>query len=99
MSTTARAQIAPSVGDPSLSCATREQVFLAARLAIVDMLWPEGGPPLLLDDPLVNFDPARREAALEVIREAAQRHQVILFTCAHDYDHIAAHMVEMPSPA
>lgn len=85
-------------GEQDLSCATREQVFLAARLALVDMLWPTGGPPLLLDDPLVNFDPARRKASLEAIKSAAGTHQVLLFTCTHDYDSVADHLVVMPGP-
>jgi hypothetical protein len=83
---------------PDLSCATREQVFLAARLAIINMLWPEGGPPVLLDDPLVNFDPERSQAALEAVRDLAQVHQVILFTCSHDYDRWADHVVELAGP-
>ncbi len=83
---------------PSLSCATREQVFLAGRLAIIDMLWPEGGPPLLLDDPLVNFDASRRQAAVEVIKLMAHTHQVILFTCSDDYTDVADVIIDMPGP-
>ncbi len=85
-------------GVPDLSCATREQVFLAARLAIIHMLWPEGGPPVLLDDPLVNFDPERSQAALEAVRDLARVHQVILFTCTHDYDRWADHVLELAGP-
>ncbi|NSW57322.1 MAG: AAA family ATPase [Armatimonadetes bacterium] len=81
-----------------LSCATREQVFLAARLALVDMLWPQGGPPLLLDDPLVNFDPDRRKAAVDALKSAAETHQVIVFTCGNDLDAAAVNIVEMPAP-
>ena len=85
-------------GDASLSCATREQVFLAARLAMMDMLWPEGGPPLLLDDPLVNFDGERRQAALAAIKSASKTHQVILFTCTHEYDAVAEQVIELAGP-
>jgi len=35
----------------------------------------------MMDDILVNFDPARAEAACEAIVEMAQTHQVIYFTC------------------
>ena len=82
-----------------LSCATREQIFLAARLALVDMLWPEGGPPVLMDDPLVNFDTDRRKAAIEVLRSAAERHQIIVFTCGDDFADAADNVVHMPAPA
>lgn len=85
-------------GAGPLSVAAREQVFLAARLALVDMLWPHGGPPLLLDDPLVNFDSTRRAAALETIREVSNSHQVILFTCGHEYDGVADRLIAMPGP-
>ena len=37
--------------------------------------------PLILDDVLVNFDPARAAAVAEVIAETAERHQVLFFTC------------------
>jgi exonuclease SbcC len=84
--------------EAGLSCATREQVFLAARLALVEMLWPQGGPPLLLDDPLVNFDPGRRKSALTALQAAAGTHQVILFTCSHGYDEVADKLIEMPGP-
>jgi DNA repair exonuclease SbcCD ATPase subunit len=86
-------------GPAPLSVATREQVFFAARLALVDMLWPQGGPPLLLDDPLVNFDATRRAAAVEVIAEIAQTHQVILFTCGHEYDEVAERLIALPGPS
>ena len=83
----------------ALSCATREQAFLAARLAVIDMLWPDGGPPLLLDDPLVNFDAARRGAALDALCAIAQRRQVIIFTCSDAYDAVAARVIELAGPA
>lgn len=83
----------------ALSCATREQAFLAARLAVIDMLWPESGPPLLLDDPLVNFDAMRRAAALEAIAATAQRRQVIVFTCSDEYDAVADCVIELAGPA
>jgi len=68
------------------SCATREQVFLAARLALTGLLWPDEPPLVLMDDPLVNFDPDRRDAALEMIRALAEETQVLLFTCQDWYD-------------
>ncbi len=81
--------------DAEASCATKEQVFLAARLALTGLLWPDELPPLLLDDPLVNFDEGRRAAALDLLREFAATAQVIVFTC-HDWYHAAAdHIIEL----
>lgn len=67
--------------ETDLSLATREQVYLACRLALVRLLWPQEGPPLLLDDPLVNFDEFRYAQALRLLGEFAQERQVLLFTC------------------
>lgn len=79
--------------DQELSCATREQVYLAARLALTRLIWPDGPPPLLLDDPLVNFDARRQEGALAIVRRFAEEAQVLLFTCHEFYDSTADHLI------
>ncbi|MBQ8263815.1 MAG: AAA family ATPase [Oscillospiraceae bacterium] len=67
-----------------LSEGTVDQIYLALRLAICDLALPEGcSCPLVLDDALVNFDDERMGNALEVLREIAEKRQVILFSC-HD---------------
>ena len=86
------------VGPETLSCAAREQVYLAARLAIINMLWPQVGPPVLMDDPLVNFDAMRREATILALQDFAQKRQVILFTCHDDYRSFATQYIEIPRP-
>ncbi len=48
----------------------------------------------MLDDPLVNFDPARREQALRIIGSLAGEAQVLLFTCSDLYDD-AAKVIEL----
>jgi uncharacterized protein YhaN len=84
--------------DDELSCATREQVYLAARLALTRLLWPESCPPIMLDDPFVNFDPARRDEAVQMVKDVAETHQVLLFTCHDLYDEAADLVVDLPSP-
>lgn len=81
-----------------LSCATTEQLYLAARLALTELLWPAQGPPLLLDDPLVNFDDQRRHAAAQLLQDVAQRRQILLFTCSDEYDAYVDHVIELPGP-
>ena len=68
---------------PKLSTGTREQVFLAVRLAIADEFSADGGQlPLVLDDVLVNFDQDRTAAALETLAGASDDgQQIVLFTC------------------
>lgn len=72
------------VWDPDqLSGGTREQLFVAIRLALVRQFANHGVVlPVILDDLLVNFDQLRTEAALETLTEfAAEGHQVMMFTC------------------
>lgn len=68
---------------PSLSCGTRDQIYLAIRLAITDYLAQDGGHlPLILDDPFVNFDDERFFYALETLVKAGTTgRQVLLFSC------------------
>ena len=58
---------------------TVDQLYLALRLAVAEELTPEA--PLVLDDALVRFDDKRLKVALEILRQAAENKQVILFTC------------------
>ena len=58
---------------------TRDQLYLAVRLAVSQLLCP--GTPLILDDALVRFDDSRLAAALRVLRQEAESRQVLLFTC------------------
>jgi uncharacterized protein YhaN len=65
-----------------LSQGAADQLYLATRLAICQMVLPEDKcAPLILDDALANFDNDRMAAALEwLVQESAQR-QILLFTC------------------
>ena len=85
--------------DGDLSTATAEQLYLAARLGLTQLLWPDEGPPLLLDDPLVNFDDQRRQATTELLRQVAQHCQILLFTCSDEFDSYADAVIELPGPS
>ncbi|HBI14753.1 MAG TPA: hypothetical protein DDY20_04465 [Desulfobulbaceae bacterium] len=65
----------------SMSSGTRDQLFLALRLATLE--WRlEGSEPLpfIVDDILVNFDDDRSRATLKALAGLGARNQVILFT-------------------
>lgn len=65
-----------------LSFGAREQMGVIARLACADLLQAAGRPTLvILDDVLVHSDAARRARMKSVLFDAAQRHQILLFTC------------------
>lgn len=70
-----------------LSRGTREAVFLALRLALIDAYAERGANlPVVLDDVLVNFDTRRAKSTAMVIRDfAARGHQIFFFTC---HEHI-----------
>jgi uncharacterized protein YhaN len=88
-----------------LSRATKDQLFLIERLEIVRLLGPtKGAAPLLLDDPFARYDQARLQRGLEVIVDAAQERQVIVFTEDRDLIGVArelcatSNVIELPSP-
>ena len=78
-----------------MSQGTLDQVFLAARLALCDLLFGDARPPLLMDDPFVKFDAERREAALGLCQELAKHRQIILFTCHEGYDQYADKVIDL----
>jgi uncharacterized protein YhaN len=70
-----------SVSVDGLSDGTRDQLFLALRLAGIERHLAAGEPmPLIIDDVLVNFDDRRARATLCCIAELSKRTQVLLFT-------------------
>ena len=74
-------QLLPREADV-LSQGTADQLYLAVRLAICEMvLPPENAVPILLDDALVNFDDERMASALDYLLELSSQRQILLFTC------------------
>ena len=65
-----------------LSAGTMDQLYLAVRLAICELVLPaDKTVPIVLDDALANFDDVRCETALKWLKEAAKSRQILLFTC------------------
>ena len=66
----------------TLSKGTADQLYLAVRLAVCDLILPGANPaPLVLDDALVHFDGERLALALDLLKELAKTRQILLFTC------------------
>jgi uncharacterized protein YhaN len=64
-----------------VSHGTRDQVSLLLRLALTEVLSESGEPvPLLLDDPLLTADPARRRAAVDFLLGLSEQNQVVITT-------------------
>ena len=64
----------------TLSSGTADQMFLALRLALVEALEGPEPFPLILDDPFLTFDGVRLERAAALLRELAEKRQIVLVT-------------------
>ncbi|AFJ89449.1 hypothetical protein MYA_5101 [Burkholderia sp. KJ006] len=74
-----------SVDVAGLSEGTRDQLFLALRIAALELqLASRPGLPFVADDLFINFDDTRAKAGLEALRDLSTRTQV-LFLTHHDH--------------
>jgi len=65
-----------------LSRGTAEQLYLSLRFGFIREFGKRAEIlPVVFDDILVNFDPARFEAACEALKELTKSNQVLYFTC------------------
>jgi DNA repair exonuclease SbcCD ATPase subunit len=79
---------APAWQPWQLSCGERHQAALAVKIAVARAVAESSGPVfIVLDDSLVNFDPARRAATEEFLLDlvADGRLQIVLLTCHTDW--------------
>ncbi|MCP4116959.1 MAG: AAA family ATPase [Desulfobacteraceae bacterium] len=64
-----------------MSSGTRDQLYLALRLATLEWRLSTCEPmPFIVDDILINFDDERSRATLAVLGDLSKKNQVILFT-------------------
>lgn len=63
-----------------LSAGTIEQVYLALRLGIANLMFKDKNMPILLDDSFALYDDERTKQALKLLSEKNMG-QVIIFTC------------------
>jgi len=71
-----------------LSRATQDQFYICARLALVKLITEGKKPPILLDDPFVNFHAKRLKGMIAVLQELSKEFQILLFTCSDAYDYL-----------
>ncbi|HLL55545.1 MAG TPA: DNA repair protein Rad50, partial [Myxococcaceae bacterium] len=84
-----------------LSRGTREQLYLAFRLAVIQDFGEVRAPlPVIVDDILVNFDPERTRNTVKALAQLARSHQVLAFTChpylAAMFEEEGARLTELP---
>ena len=78
-----------------LSGGAVDEFYLACRFALVRLIYGEIRPPLVLDDPFVNFDELRLVRTLEFLSKLSKEHQIIIFTLREAYDSIADRVIEL----
>jgi uncharacterized protein YhaN len=79
--------IGETINTDALSEGTRDQLYLALRLAAIDIHLENHAPmPLILDDICMTFDEERSNAFFEILTNLSEKTQVIVFT---HHQHIA----------
>jgi uncharacterized protein YhaN len=76
-----------------LSGGVIDEFYLAFRLALVRLIFGDKKPPLILDDPFVNFDSVRLANTLNSLRTMAADYQIIIFTLGDLYDKVADNII------
>lgn len=66
-----------------LSQATKEQAYIALRLALAKTLVSTAPFPIIMDDPFVHFDRNRTNKMVQLMKEVGYERQILYFTC-HD---------------
>jgi uncharacterized protein YhaN len=69
------------VDTTQLSTGTRDLIYLVLRIGLTQLMSTTGEKlPLLLDDPLVEFDAVRLKACLDYLKNLSTQTQILLFT-------------------
>ncbi|MFO8060682.1 MAG: hypothetical protein R6U70_08515, partial [Bacillota bacterium] len=68
-----------------LSKGARDQLYLALRFAVADVVASEVRLPFIFDDPFVTWDAGRRENLRQMLQEEVKRRQVIVLSHSTDY--------------
>ena len=61
----------------------KDLIYICMRLSLIDSLFEEETPFIILDDPFVNLDNKKIENAMYILQNISKQYQVIYFVC-HD---------------
>ena len=76
-----------------LSGGAIDEFYLAFRVALVKMIFGDKKPPLILDDPFVNFDSVRLGRTLDFFKTLSSEYQIIICALNDSYDGVADNIV------
>lgn len=78
---------------PGLSEGTRDQLYLALRLAALEVHMAKAKPlPFIADDLFINFDDERSTAGLQAMKELSTKTQVLFLS---HHDHLLPHVQQV----
>lgn len=66
----------------TLSSGYRDLIGICLRVALVDAMYKEESPVLIMDDPFTNLDDEKMAAAKKFLEYVSEKYQVIYFTCS-----------------
>ncbi len=81
--------------EKNLSSSTVEQIYLAARLALSDLVSEEKNSILIFDDPFGNYDDKRLDNVMRVLKNLSADHQILLLTSQDHYDKWANNTISL----
>lgn len=64
-----------------LSSGTYDQIYLALRLGIIEIIFEDKKVPIILDESFTQYDDNRLKTMLDIIYKRVYKNQIILFTC------------------
>ena len=85
----------PEPKSGELSGGVIDEFYLAFRLALAGLIFGDKKPPLILDDPFVNFDSVRLDNTLNFFKTLASDYQIIIFTLSDLYDKVADNIISL----
>ena len=65
----------------NFSAGYKDLIYICMRFSLIDALFQDETPFVVLDDPFVNLDEIKTSKALEIMNEFAKKYQVIYFSC------------------
>ena len=59
----------------------KDLLGICMRMALVDVMYQKEKPFFIMDDPFVNLDQKKTEAALDFLKQLSKEYQILYFTC------------------
>ena len=64
-----------------LSTGYKDLIYICMRLSLIESLFEDEKPFIILDDPFVNLDEEKIENAMKLIKTKSEEYQIIYFVC------------------